>query len=76
MRFYEGDHAYEIERVMDPATQVYTGWRYNLYRIRPVQSLLRTGMAGTQEEAEKTAKRALAQVVRAENKGGEDEQAA
>lgn len=27
MRFYEGDHAYEVERVLDPATQLYTGWR-------------------------------------------------
>jgi hypothetical protein len=25
MRFYEGDHAYEVERVLDPATQLYTG---------------------------------------------------
>lgn len=68
MRIYEHDHAYEIERVMDPATRLYTGWRYNVYRIRPGQELLRTGQAATREEAEKAGKRALAQIVRAEMK--------
>lgn len=68
MRFYENDHAYEVERVMDPATQVYTGWRYNVYRIRPGQQLLRTGEAATQEEAEKAGKRVLAQLVKSEGK--------
>ena len=29
MRIYEGDYAYEVERVFDSATLVETGWRYN-----------------------------------------------
>jgi uncharacterized UPF0146 family protein len=66
MRFYEGNHAYEVERVLDPATQVYSGWRYKIYRIRPNQELLRSGEAATQQEAEKAGRKALVQVVRAE----------
>lgn len=51
MRFYEDDHAYEIDPVRDPATQLYIGWRYNIYRIRPDQKLLRSGEAPTQLSA-------------------------
>jgi hypothetical protein len=78
MRFYENDYAYEVERVMDPATQLYTGWRYNIYRIRPGQQLLRTGEAATQEKAEKAGKQALAQLVRSagKNPGREHKRAA
>ncbi len=65
MRFYEGDYAYELERVRDQATQVFTGWRYNVYRIRPDQKLLRSGEAESQEQAEKTARKALDSVIRA-----------
>lgn len=25
MRFYQGDHAYEVEKVRDPGTQLYSG---------------------------------------------------
>ena len=51
MRFYEGDYAYELERVRDTATQLFTGWRYNVYRIRPDNKVIRSGEAQTQEEA-------------------------
>jgi hypothetical protein len=69
MRFYEGDHAYEVERTLDPATQLYTGWRYKVYRIRPNHELLRSGEAPTQREAKKFGRRVLASVIRAESKG-------
>jgi hypothetical protein len=69
MRIYEGDHAYEVERILDPATQLYTGWRYKVYRVRSGQELLRSGQAPTQEEAERAGRKALASVTRAENKG-------
>jgi len=68
MRFYEGDHAYEVERVLDPATQLYTGWRYKIYRVRPNQELLGSGEASTQEEAERAGQKALESVIRAESK--------
>ncbi|HKU28513.1 MAG TPA: hypothetical protein VJQ54_23795 [Candidatus Sulfotelmatobacter sp.] len=66
MRFYEGDYAYEIERIRDSATQVFTGWRYNVYRIRPDQKLLRSGDVQSQEEAEASARRELASVIKGE----------
>ena len=66
MRFYEGDHAYEIEPVRDPATQLRTGWRYNVYRIRPDHQLLRSGEVPTQQEAESAGRKALASLLRRE----------
>ena len=63
MRFYEDDHAYEIEPVRDPATQLCTGWRYNVYRIRPDHKLLRSGQASTKEEAEVAGRKVLASLV-------------
>ena len=68
MRFYEGDHAYEVERMLDPATQLYTGWRYHVYRIRPSNELLRSGEAAIQEAAELAGRQALAEVIKAERK--------
>lgn len=68
MRFYEGDHAYEVERVLDPATQLYTGWRYKIYRVRPHHELLRSGEAATQEEAERAGRKALESVAKTESK--------
>jgi hypothetical protein len=41
MRIYENNFAYELERVVDPATQVKTTWRYNLYRVRPISGCFR-----------------------------------
>lgn len=68
MRIYEGDFAYEVERVLDPATQVRTGWRYNLYRVRPTDELLRSGEVSTREEAERAGKRALNDLVKADSR--------
>ena len=69
MRFYEGDHAYEVERVLDPATQLFTGWRYKIYRVRPNHELLRSGEAPTQEEAERAGRKELDVVIQAESPG-------
>jgi len=76
MRIYEGDHAYEIERVLDPTTQLYKGWRYNVYRVRPTQQLLRSGEAKTQEDAELAGREALIEVVNADSKNAKDRPAA
>ncbi len=69
MRIYEGDYAYEVERVFDSATLVETGWRYNIYRVRPRDELLRTGMAKTRNAAEKAGPRELEDVIEAERRG-------
>ena len=68
MRIYEGNYGYEIEQVLDPATQVPVGWRYNIYRVRPQDQLLRSGMAATREEAQEAGKRMLAEVVKKERR--------
>jgi hypothetical protein len=64
MRIYEGDYAYEIEPVVDPATQVSSGWRYKIYRIRPLEQLLRSGDAQSKEAAEQLGRRALDEVLK------------
>ncbi len=66
MRIYEGDYAYEIERIIDPATQLASGWRYNLYRIRPADELLSSGRVATREEAEKAGKNAMSELIEKE----------
>jgi len=76
MRIYEGDHAYEIERILDPTTQLFTGWRYNVYRVRPIQQLLRSGETETQEEAEQAGRKALTELVDADRKNTEGRPAA
>ena len=76
MRIYEGDHAYEIERILDPTTQLFKGWRYNVYRVRPIQQLLRSGETETQEEAELAGRNALTELVDADRKNTEGRPAA
>ena len=62
MRVYEGDYAYEVERIIDPRTQLESGWRYNVYCVRPAHQLLRSGQSRTRQEAEEAGKRALGEV--------------
>lgn len=47
MRIYEGNYAYEIEQALDPETRVSKGRRVNVYRVRPQDQLLRSGVAAT-----------------------------
>lgn len=68
MRIYEGDYAYEIESAIDPGTRVGKGWRYNVYRVRPQDQLLRSGTAQSREEAEKTGEKVLAELQKAESR--------
>jgi hypothetical protein len=69
MRIYEGNHAYEIERVLDPATQIVKGWRYNIYRVRPRDELLQSGDAPTKEAAEEAGRKALEEVLKTQHRG-------
>jgi hypothetical protein len=66
VRIHEGDYAYEVERVIDPATQVHTSWRYNIYRIKPIDQLVQSGEAPTKEAAELAGKQAVEELA---NKG-------
>ena len=71
MRIYEGDYAYEIEPEIDLVTRVGKGWRYNVYRVRPQDQLLRSGSAQSREEAEKAGEKVLAELRKSEGQGGE-----
>ena len=68
MRIYEDNYAYEIEQVIDPATLVATGWKYNVYRVRPSNQLLHTGRAASREAAEKEGRRAVQRTIQQEQK--------
>ena len=63
MRIYEDNFAYEIEQVLDPATLVAAGWRYNVYRVRPSNELLHSGTTDSREAAEMEGKRAVQRVI-------------
>lgn len=67
MRIYEGYYAYEVEQVLDPATPIRAGWKYNLYRVRPVNQFLPSSTAGSREEAEREGRRAVQHAIRHEN---------
>ena len=63
MRIHEGDYAYEVERVLDPATQVQVAWRYNIYQVRPIDQLVGSGEAETREDAEQAGRKALEKAI-------------
>ena len=67
MRIYEGDYAYEVEQVLDPSTLIRAGWKYNVYRVRPVNQLLHSGIAGSREEAELQGRHAVQHAIREEH---------
>jgi hypothetical protein len=60
MRFHEGDFAYDIELQRDPATQLVSAWRFTVFRLRPVESVMQRGQSKTREEAEAQAKKIIA----------------
>ena len=66
MRIYEGNYAYEIEQVIDPATLIPLGWKYNLYRVRPINQLLQSGTVQTKEAAEAEGQRAVQESIQNE----------
>jgi len=69
MRIYEGNYAYEIERVLDPLTELMKGWRYKVYRVRPRDEVLRSGDVGSKEAAELAGRRVLAEIKKEEERG-------
>jgi hypothetical protein len=64
MRIYEDNFAYEIEQVLDPATLIPSGWKFNIYQVRPFNQLLGSGNAPTREAAEQEGRRAVQQAIR------------
>ena len=66
MRIYEGNYAYEIEQVLDPATLIPSRWKYNIYRVRPFNQFLNSGTAANREAAEVEGRRAVQDAIRQE----------
>ncbi len=64
MRFHEGDFAYDIEQQRDPSTQLLSAWRFTVYRLRPVETVLQRGEGKTREEAETQAKKIVSNLTR------------
>jgi len=64
MRFHEGDFAYDIEQQRDPYTQLLSAWRFTIFSLRPVESVVTRGEGKTREEAEAQAKKMIANLSR------------
>ena len=64
MRFHEGDFAYDLEQQRDPMTQLPAAWRFTIYRLRPIEKVVSRGEAKTRDEAEKQARRLVADLIR------------
>jgi hypothetical protein len=64
VRIYEDNYAYEVEQVLDPGTLVRTGWKYNIYRVRPLNEFLQSGTAETREAAEAEGRKMVESAIR------------
>jgi hypothetical protein len=64
MRFHEGDFAYDLEQQRDPLTQLLSAWRFTIFRLRPVETVVTRGEAKTRDEAERQARKIVADLVR------------
>ncbi len=42
------------------------GWKYNVYRVRPLNQLLRSGNAESREAAEREGRKAMQRAIRLE----------
>jgi hypothetical protein len=63
MRFHEGNFAYDIEHLRDPATQLPLTWRFTIYRLLPFEMVVARGEGKTREEAEQRARKAISKAV-------------
>jgi len=64
MRFHEGEFAYDLEPQRDPFTQLLSGWRFTVYRLRPVETVVTRGEGQTREQAEDQAKKIVSKLTR------------
>lgn len=64
MRFHEGNFAYDIEQLRDPQTQLFSAWRFTVYKLRPIETVITKGQAETREEAEAQAKKVVLNLQR------------
>lgn len=64
MRFHEGNFAYEVEPRRDPSTQLLLAWRFTVYRLRPIETVITRGEAKTREQAETQARKIVVKLLR------------
>lgn len=64
MRFQEGDFAYDIEQLRDPQTRLFSAWRFTIFKLRPIETVITRGQADTREEAEAQARKTIANLQR------------
>jgi len=63
MRFHEGEFAYDIEPQRDPSTQLLSAWRFTIYRLRPVETVVTRGEGRTREQAEEQARKMISNLT-------------
>jgi len=63
MRIHENDYAYEVFPTRDPLTQLAGKWKYQIFRVRPIEERLAGGEESTQEQAEKKARELLRRIL-------------
>lgn len=63
MRFHEGEFAYDLEPQRDPSTQLLSGWRFTVYRLRPVETVVTRGEGKTREQAEEQARKIVSKLT-------------
>lgn len=63
---YEGNFAYDLEQQRDPQTQLALNWKFTVYHLRPVETIVSWGEVGTQLEAERKAKSTIGRLLRKE----------
>jgi hypothetical protein len=69
MRIHDkGDYAYDLEQVVDPATQLRNGWSFHVFVLRPIERIIDSGKAESREDAEKQAKRMISRVLQRERR--------
>ena len=64
MRVHEGNFAYDLEQQRDPLTQLLAAWRFTIFRLRPVETVVARGEAKTREQAERQARKIMADLIR------------
>ena len=63
---HEANFAYDLELPRDPQTQLALGWKFTVYRLRPIEEIVARGEAETRAEAERKAKTTITRLIHRE----------
>ena len=59
MRIHEGRYAYELNRVRNQQTQLWVGWEFKVFQVKPDEKLLFVGQRKGKERAEREAQQVI-----------------